>query len=141
MKRTAEATGVSERSIRDIHKQCITQESQLLTPVKRYSISRIRINPDTFDREAIRRLVHDFYTRKEYPTISAVLDKAQQLCGFPGGRYCMWRVLQEMGFTYKKRDTKKYIYEQQNIIEHRHTYLQTIHRLRHENSNLIYLMG
>ena len=107
MKCTAEATGLSERTIRDIHKEHVAHDGQLLTPVKRYTTSRIRINPDTFDREAIRRLVHAFYIRREYPTIAAVLEKAKEECGFPGCRFCLWRVLKEMGFTYKKRDNKK----------------------------------
>ena len=116
VKRTAEATGLSERTIRDIHKEHVARDGQLLTPVKRYTTSQIRINPDTFDREAIRRLVHAFYIRREYPTIAAVLEKAKEECGFPGGRFCLWRVLKEMGFTYKKRDNKKYIYEQTHIL-------------------------
>ena len=138
VKRTAEATGLSERTIRDIHKEHVARDGQLLTPVKRYTTSRIRTNPDTFDREAIRRLVHAFYIRREYPTIAAVLEKAKEECGFPGGRFCLWRVLKEMGFTYKKRDNKKYIYEQTNILEQRHTYLQTIRKLRQEHKNLVY---
>ena len=43
-----------------------------------------------------------------------------------------------MGFTYNKRDNKKYIYEQTNILEQRHTYLQTICKLRQEHKNLVY---
>ena len=129
VKRTAEATGISERSVRDIHKADLACDSHLLTPVKRYSVSRIRINPDSFDREVIRWSVHSFYSRKEYPIILGVLEKAKAQCGFPGGRYCTWRVLQEMGFTYRTQDNKKYIYEQQNIIEQRHTYLQPIRKL------------
>ena len=119
MKRTAEATGLSERTIHDIHKKHVARDGQLLTPVKRYTTSRIRINPDTFDREAIRRLVHvivhAFYIRREYPTIAAVLEKAKEECGFPGGRFCLWRVLKEMGFTYKKETTK-------NTYTNRQTY-------------------
>ena len=38
----------------------------------------------------------------------------------------------------QKRDNKKYIYEQTNILEQRHTYLQTIHKLRQDNTTLIY---
>ena len=75
-KRTAEATRLSERTVRDIHKEHVARDGQVLTPVKRYTASRIRINPDTFDREAIRRLVHAFYIRRKYPTIAAVLEKA-----------------------------------------------------------------
>ena len=45
VKRTAEATGLSERTNRDIHKEHVARDGQLLTPVKRYTTSRIRINP------------------------------------------------------------------------------------------------
>ena len=36
-----------------------------------------------------------------------------------------------------KKETKQYIYEH-NIIEQRHTYLQTIKKLRRENKTIIY---
>ena len=43
-----------------------------------------------------------------------------------------------MGFLYKKRDTKRYIYEQKNIIEQRHTYLYKIREYRRDNRPIIY---
>ena len=39
VKRTAEATGLSERTIHDIHKEHVARDGQLLTPVKRYTTS------------------------------------------------------------------------------------------------------
>ena len=90
VKRTAEATGLSEKTIRTIHEEFIACDGQLFTPVKRYMASHIRVNPDAFDREAIRQLVHGFYTRREYPTLDGVLKKAREECGFPGGRFCLW---------------------------------------------------
>ena len=107
VKHTAKATGLSERTVHDIHKEHVARDGQVLTPVKRYTASWIWINPDTFDREAIRWLMHAFYIRREYPTIAAVLKKAKEECGFPGSRFCLWRVLNATGFTYKKQDNKK----------------------------------
>ena len=77
VKRMAKTTGLSEKTIRTIHKEFVACDGQLLTPVKRYMASHIRVNPDTFDREAIRWLVHGFYTRREYPTLDGVLKKKQ----------------------------------------------------------------
>ena len=111
VERTASATGISIRSVRNVHKEFIAQDGTLLTPLKRYASSRVHVNPDEFDRETIRRVVHDFYTNKEYPTLSAVLEKVKEQCVFPAGRYCLWRVLHDMGFTYKKKDGKQFIYE------------------------------
>ena len=139
VERTAAATGVSVRSVRNIHNEFSAHSGTLLTPLKRYSASRVRINPDNFDREVIRRVVHGFYERKEYPTLSSVLERVKQECTFPGGRFCPWRVLHEMGFNYKKKDGKQFVYERQDILEQRHTYLQHILRHRQENKTHIYM--
>ena len=43
-----------------------------------------------------------------------------------------------VGVLYKKRDNKQYIYEQCNILEQRHRYLQMIRKLRNDNKTIIY---
>ena len=50
----------------------------------------------------------------------------KEKCSFPGGRYCLLRVLHEMGFTYKKREIKQFILERRDILEQRHMYLENI---------------
>ena len=116
----------------------MTQEIYFLTPIKRYIASRVHVNVDSFDKEVIRRTIHSFYDRREYPTLTKILEALREKEVFQGGRFCLWRIIQEIGFTYKKRDSKRYIYEQHNIIEQRHTYLQTIKKLRRENKTIIY---
>ena len=135
--RTATATGISRTTIQRIRKTLTTDE-HFLTPIKRYITSRIRINPDSFDREAIRQTLHTFYDQRKYPTLTTLLETVRQNGLFSGGRFCLWRVLKEMGFTYKKCDNKRYIYEQRHIIEQIHEYLQTINQLRKENKTIIY---
>ena len=44
----------------------------------------------------------------------------------------------KVGVLYKKRDNKQYIYEQCNILEQRHTYLQMICKVRNDNKTIIY---
>ena len=99
---------------------------EFFTPLRRYAASRIRVDHNSFAQGVIRRVVHSFYERKEYPTVSGVLLNEKEQCGFPGGKFCMWCVLRELGFSYNKRDSKQYIYKQTNM---RHTYLQTILKL------------
>ena len=108
--RTATATGISRTTIQRIRKTLTTDE-HFLTPIKRYITSRIRINPDSFDREAIRQTLHTFYDQHKYPTLTTLLETVRQKGIFSAGRFCLWRVLKEMDFTYKKRDNKRYIYE------------------------------
>ena len=75
---TAKATQLSTMTVKRIHKEFVSHEGQFLTPVKRYTVSRIRTNRDGFDCGVIRKVVHDFYEHKEYPTLSLLLDKVKE---------------------------------------------------------------
>ena len=70
----------------------------LKTPTKQYTSSRVRINVDDFDRQAIRRVVHDFHERHEYPTLQSLLAKLKSKNLFGGGRSTLHQLLKEMGF-------------------------------------------
>ena len=135
--RMAQASGLSTRTIFNVLRS-VTPDNTFLTPTKRYERTRIRVNPDSFDKAALRQIVHSFYNRREYPTLTGVWREAKEKGVFSAGRFCLWRCLKEMGFVYKKRDTKRYIYEQKNIIEQRHAYLYKIREYRHENRPIIY---
>ena len=93
LERTADATGISTMTLKRIHREYIEQDMKFFTPLRRYIVSRLRVNPDSFDRAAIKRIVHAIYRQRQYPTIMSVLEKAKRECQFPGGRFCMWRVL------------------------------------------------
>ena len=71
--------------------------------------------PDSFDKVVIRRVVHGFYLRKEYPTHSKVLGMVKEACSFPGGKFCLWRILRKKGFAYIKRDRKRFIYKREHV--------------------------
>ena len=58
--RTATATGISKATIKRIY-QMMNEDKEILTPTKQYIKSRITINPDSFDKEAIQRTVHSFH--------------------------------------------------------------------------------
>ena len=49
VEQTAKASGVTKRTVTNIHAS-MTQDKQFLTPIKRYTASRVCINPDTFDK-------------------------------------------------------------------------------------------
>ena len=51
-----------------------------------YASHRKVFNPDDFDIEAIRRPVHSYYDRKEYPTLSKVIIELQEKDFFSGER-------------------------------------------------------
>ena len=54
------------------------------SPEKRYGMSRKKVVTDDFDRAAIRRTVHEFYTHKKYPTVQMLLQAVHQKGIFVG---------------------------------------------------------
>ena len=69
--KTAEATGYSERTVRRIVSDI--SGTAFISPAKRYTVYRKKIVLDDFDTEALRRLVHDFYREKKFPTLDSFL--------------------------------------------------------------------
>ena len=43
-----------------------------------------------------------------------------------------------VGVFIQEKRNKQYKYEQRNILEQKHTYLQMIHKLRNDNKTIIY---
>ena len=102
IRKTAKATGLSVSTIKRIHSEFLMQDHHFLTPVKRYNVSRIRINVDSFDKLDFRRIINDFY-EKEYPSLDKILVKVKEQCEFPIGKFRLWRILRDMGYSYKKK--------------------------------------
>jgi hypothetical protein len=113
LKRTAEATGLSQTVVKRIKAEFKQNGNVFSSPTKRYLKSR-RLHVDNFDREAIRRLIYSIYQSKEHVTLDtllvsnaldtelfyeiyekvAVKDKGL----YQGGRTTLQIILKEMGF-------------------------------------------
>lgn len=68
VERVAQACQLSTNTVVRIRREAKKNGGNFSTPSKRFQVSRKQINPDSFDREAIRRIIHAFYERHEYPT-------------------------------------------------------------------------
>ena len=62
--RTSLATGVSESTVKRVSKE-YRVEGEFKSPEKRYVKDRVRLYPDDFNRDAIRRIIHDSYLNKD----------------------------------------------------------------------------
>ncbi|XP_065905339.1 uncharacterized protein [Dysidea avara] len=109
------------------------------TPRKRYKRSRIRVDADSFDRDAIRRKIHSLYDKKENLSLSKILSKLQNDGVFSGGRTSLRRVLKDMGFKHRTINDKRVYYEQPRIVHQRHKYLRRMRRNRTEGKPVVYL--
>ena len=93
MHKTAEATGYPERTVRRIVGENASLCGAAFTsPAKRYTVDRRTMCLDNFDVEAIRRLVHDFYLEKKYPTLDSLLLAVKEKGLFGGERATLWRI-------------------------------------------------
>ena len=138
-KKTADATGFSERTVnRVVAEKRRLEASPFPSPSKRYKKTRERISVDDFDTDAIRRNVHEFYERREYPTLEKLLQVLKEKELFDGGRISLWKLLRKMGFRYKKVNDKRYVYEQPRIIQQRHQFLRRMRRNRREGRPVVY---
>ena len=117
------------------------KEDGLNTPKKRvrYHKSRIRINPDDFDRAAIRQTIQQFYERRDYPTLRTLLEALREKGVFPGGRSTLSLLLKNMGFKYCRRNDKVYVYERREIVNQRHKFPRSVKKYRREGRPLAYL--
>ena len=60
-----EATGICQRCLRNIHKELLANNRNFLSSIKHYTVSRVKINTDSFNREATQWVVHNFYIKKK----------------------------------------------------------------------------
>ena len=123
IERVAKACQLSTSTVATIRRQA-KDGDQFKTPTKRYTTIRTRINVDDFDKQAIRRVIHGFYERHEYPTLDSLLAELKVKQLFPGGRGSLHKLVRKMGFKYRKHENKRYILEQPHITEQRHSYLR-----------------
>ena len=123
IERVAKACQLSISTVATIRRQA-KSGYQFKTPTKGYTTSRTKISVDDFDRQVIRRVIHGFYERREYPTLASLLAELKVKQLYPGGRSSLHKLVQEMGFRYRKHENKRYILEQPYITEQRHSYLR-----------------
>ena len=109
------------------------------SPEKCYGMSRKKVVTNDFDRAAIRRTVHEFYTRKEYPTVQMLLKAVHQKGIFVGEETSLKHLLKEMGFKFKIHNNRKYVMEQPRIIAQRHIFLRKVCKYRREGQPIIYV--
>lgn len=84
---TAEPCGLSECTVRRIYAEAKFSEDNpyesksvitFKSPRKSYKRANIVSQLDEFNSDVVRRTVHEFYTRDEYPTANLILNALRQ---------------------------------------------------------------
>lgn len=118
--RASDYTGISERTISRIRKECKEAgDSNLSTPGKhRHRPSTRNVEIDNFDLHVIRNTIHDFYiVQKQVPTCPKLLAAVKEKIDFPWGVDSLRKILKTMGFRWKKSQNKrKVLMERPDIL-------------------------
>lgn len=136
---TAYKTGTSERSIYRVVREYKTQK-KLKSPKKPKKRKNVLAKIDDFDRNAIRRKVHEFYFRNELPTIDRVLKNVNNDEDLPNFcRSTFYNLLKELNFRYVKRGRDSALTDRNDIVLWRRKYLETIRVMRQSGKKIYYM--
>jgi hypothetical protein len=129
-KRTSACLGVSEVSVKRVRSEKVNC-GELSEPEHRDNAGR-RIVVDEFFQGVIRRTVHSFYERKEYPTVDMIFSKVKGDCSdFPlMGKTTFRKILSELGFQYRTFKSKPILMESPEVVSDRCRFIREIRYYR-----------
>ena len=146
---TAKACGVSLACVKKV---CCEAKKELeggpsnkiafKSPRKNYKRVKIMSSIDDFDNEVIRRTIHSFYDKGEFPTTSKILVAMQEKINYPGSKTSVRRILHNLNFKYRKcNDGRRFLMERNDIVACRVKFLRKIYELRQNNDTrpVVYL--
>ncbi|KAF9409265.1 hypothetical protein HW555_011300 [Spodoptera exigua] len=142
VKRTAEATKTSERTVRRIVQEA--KNSEFLTVFRTPGKKRYKTKPvteiDIFDQSVVRTCVHNFHiTNKELPTAEKLRKKLKEDINFNGSERSLRRILNNLGFRWKKAENnRRILIEKSNIRLLRIEFLKTLLKYREEGRSIVY---
>jgi len=145
-KRTAEACGLSERTVRRIcceaknSKDKADDESKSVvsfkSPRKCYKRAKIVSELGDFDSDVLRRTVYELYDRGEFPHANMILNALKQKINYTGCLRSMQILLKNMKFSNKKcNHGRKLWMERNDIVALQCKFLREICTTREVESN------
>lgn len=93
------------------------RENIIIHTPRKKSLKRKRpvTDMDDFDKGAIRRHILSYYARKEAPTLRQLCVSLQEAGLYMGGKSSMSSLLSDMGFQYKKFNSRKILMEKPSV--------------------------
>jgi len=135
----AEACGVSYTTLRRIYveakkstEQNVEEGPSFKSPRKLYKRQKKCSEMDEFDSDVVRRTVHSFYDKGEYPTALLILNELKKkMPNYEGSVWSVRRLLKNLNFSFKKcNDGRKILLERNDIVALRCKFLRKICTLR-----------
>lgn len=117
------------------------KNNKLLTsPCRKRNRQGICYKVDDFDKNAIRRKIHQFWFNKEMPTISKILMAVNEDDSLPNfKRESLRKIIKSLRFKFCKRYRNSILTERTDLITWRRNYLRCIKQFRDEGRPIYYL--
>lgn len=138
--RTSEACGISLSTIKRITSEGSKTPSGSETgpcftsPRKTYKRIKYATDINDFDKDVLRRTVHEFYDRGEFPTSEKILSKYREKTSYKGSKTSLLKILKLLKFSYRKcNDGRRFIIEQNDVVDMRVQFLRKMGNFRQNN--------
>lgn len=141
IERVAQALGIGTSTVSRITKEKFgsvgTEEKKLSTP-KSVNKKAPQTDLDSFDVDAIRNHIYNYYERREFPTLLKLTKSLKEAELFKGSRTSLWRILPKVGFKFKMIDKRRIIMERGDIALQRVSFLEDA-KLISDWDNVVFL--
>jgi transposase len=128
--------GVSKSSVYKMIKE--NKTSGVQPPLQSPGRPSVEIEDDL--KQGLRRKVHSFFFKKEFPTLDKILVAVQEDSDYPRlSRSTLWKILKSLGFQWKKHNRKSILIDRPDIVAWRRDFLRKIRQCRNENKQIYYL--
>jgi hypothetical protein len=96
-----------------------------VSPRKSYKRAKYVSELDNFNCDVVRRTVHEFYDRRDYPTSQLIFNSIREKINYSGSLTSIQRLLKNLKFSYKKcSDGRKFLIERNDIVSLRCKFLR-----------------
>lgn len=114
---------------------------QISTPGKKRPHNKTVSNLDSFDIQAIRNKINEYYVvKKQVPTLRSLLTDLKESIAFTGCRETLRQILLTNGFVFKQnKNQRSVLVERYDIAAWRHRFLRTIALKRQQGKKIVYL--
>ncbi|CAI6374522.1 unnamed protein product [Macrosiphum euphorbiae] len=110
------------------------------SPNRKKIFKNVTDKVDDFDKEAIRRKVHQFWVNRELPNLKKILNVVTNDDTLPKfSNTTLWRLLKSMGFRFTKRGRNSALIENNEIRAWRRRYIRDIRQYREEGRPIYYI--
>lgn len=135
----SKTTGIGQRTVQTTLAE-YKKEGTVTSPNKTRVKPTILQKVDEFDKNAIRQKIHDFWRKREVPTVQKMLIAINEDKTLPDlKRSSFQKLLKDLQFEYVKKNRNSALIEREDLISWRRGYLFKMRHYRAQNRPIYYL--